>query len=73
MEGIRKKERTQQKLNGIIRNTKTLFEQEEDYYEPKRVNNFEMIITSNMKVMVIKIDLNETETYLRNNFQNSEK
>ena len=39
--------------DGIIRH---FFEREEDYYEPKRVNNFwNNNIISNMKVMVIQI------------------
>ena len=38
----------------IIRDIRTLFEQEEDYYEPKRVI-FGIIIILNMKAMVIKI------------------
>ena len=42
----------------IPRNIRILFQQkkEEDYYEPKRVNNFGIIITSNVKVMTIKLE-----------------
>ena len=39
--------------NKIIRDIRTLFEQEEDYYKPKRVV-FGTIIILNMKVMMIK-------------------
>ena len=41
----------------IIKEIRKFFEQgEKDYYEPKRVSNFGIIITMNMRAMVIKIE-----------------
>ena len=85
----KKKERNQRKKeynerlikDGIIRDIKTLFEEEEDYYEPKRVNNFwnnnYIEYESNGdKGKNLSLDeyLDKIETYLRNiiiNLQNS--
>ena len=39
----------------IMRDTKTHFQEEEDYYKPARVGDFLGTIILNMKVMVIKI------------------
>ena len=61
----RKKERNEEKKEindrllkgGIIRDIRTLSEQEEkDYYKPKRISNF-WNNNLNMKVMVIKIEI----------------
>ena len=56
----RKKKHNERIIKGrIIRYIRTLFEQEEDYYEPERIKViFRTIIALNIKVMVIK-----TETY----------
>ena len=62
----------------IIRDIRAPFEQEGDYYEPKRVNNFGIIVISSMKVMVIKNGdeyLHKIKPYLRSviiNLQNSD-
>ena len=40
----------------IIRNMKTIFEQEKDYYKPGREAIFGIIIILNVKVMLIKIE-----------------
>ena len=58
--GERKKKKQNEKIikDKIIRNIRILFQQkkEEDYYEPKRVNNFGIIITSNVKIVMIKLE-----------------
>ena len=40
-----------------IRNIRYLFEQEDDYYKPIRVDRFAAAIISNIKVTVIKIKI----------------
>ena len=42
-------------LKTILRDIRTLFEQEDDYYKPIRVGSFGTTIISNMKVMVLEI------------------
>ena len=62
----------------IIRDIRAPFEQEGDYYDPKRVSNFGIIVISSMKVMVIKNGdeyLHKIKPYLRSviiNLQNSD-
>ena len=53
----RKKKKHNERIikDWIIRDIRKLFEQEEEYYEPKGVSKFLIINTLNMRVMVIKI------------------
>ena len=57
--GERKKKKQNENVikDKIIRNIRILLQQEkeEDYYEPKRVNNFGIKITSNVKIVTIKL------------------
>ena len=54
---ILKREKKEKKeiKDRIIRDIRTLFEEEEDYYKAKRVNNSGIMIILNMKVIVIVI------------------
>ena len=53
-----RKPKTQKKSEeNIIRDIKTLFEQEDNYYKLIRVDDFQKIIISNMNVTVIEIHI----------------